>query len=477
MQPFFLPSRRPAGWEAHDCRRRTPRRVFRLAAAVTAASIAFTSAVGTAAAASIVRDAETEELIKDYLAPIFKAAGVQSRDPHVYLVPSQQFNAFVANGSEIFVNVGAILDSQTPGELIGVLAHETAHVANGDLARYMTELRATKNAALLASLIGLGAVAAGAAAGVSGLGQAGTGLLTATGGVAQRSLLAYRRSQEAEADRSAIKYLEKSGQSGAGMLKTLERLADDTLFLSRNVNPYLQSHPLARERVISVRDRGKQSKHYNRPDPQNFVRRHNMVQAKLVGFTWRPERVFRRYPRNDNSLEARYARAISAYQNGPLSPALKQIDGLISAEPNNPYFWELKGQALLERGNDPSKAISPLRKAVSLAPNSGLLRILLGQALVATGSPGNLDEAIKNLTIGLQDEPDVPIGYRALGRAYALKNDIPMADLATAQGYFADGKIEDAKRHARRAQAKLKPNSPAWLRADDIATYKKPNFR
>ncbi len=477
MQPFFLPSRRPAGWEAHDCRRRMPRRVFRLAAAVTAASIAFTSAVGTAAAASIVRDAETEELIKDYLTPIFKAAGVQSRDPHVYLVPSQQFNAFVANGSEIFVNVGAILDSQTPGELIGVLAHETAHVANGDLARYMTELRATKNAALLASLIGLGAVAAGAAAGVSGLGQAGTGLITATGGVAQRSLLAYRRSQEAEADRSAIKYLEKSGQSGAGMLKTLERLADDTLFLSRNVNPYLQSHPLARERVISVRDRVKQSKNYNRPDPQNLVRRHNMVQAKLVGFTWRPERVFRRYPRNNNSLEARYARAISAYQNGPLSPALKQIDGLISAEPNNPYFWELKGQALLERGNDPSKAISPLRKAVSLAPNSGLLRILLGQALIAAGSPGNLDEAIKNLTIGLQDEPDVPIGYRALARAYALKNDIPMADLATAQGYFTDGKIEDAKRHARRAQAKLKPNSPAWLRADDIATYKKPNFR
>jgi predicted Zn-dependent protease len=52
-----------------------------------------------------------------------------------------------------------------------------------------------------------------------------------------------------------------------------------------------------------------------------------------------------------------------------------------------------------------------------------------------------------------------------------------MADLATAQGYFADGAVKDAKIHATRAQAKLKPNSPAWLRADDIVSYKAPKFR
>jgi predicted Zn-dependent protease len=476
MRPFFLPNRQRTGWEAHPGRRPAGGRLSRLTAAFTAAAVFVSASASAASAASIVRDAETEALIKTYLAPIFKAAGINSRDPHVFLIPSQQFNAFVANGSEIFVNVGAIIDSETPGELIGVMAHETAHVANGDLARFKQQLQTAKSAALLASLIGLGAVAAGAAAGVSGIGQAGAGVITGVGAVTQGSLLSYRRSQEAEADRSAIRYLEKSGQSGAGMLRTLERLADQTLFLARNVNPYLQSHPLPRERISSVKEKVTRSQYYNRPDPQDLVRRHRMVQAKLVGFTWKPERVNRRYPRADNSLEARYARAISAYQHGPLSPALKQIDGLISAEPNNPYFWELKGQALLERGN-PESALGPLRKAVSLAPNSGLIRILLGQALIASGSPANLNEAVKNLTIGLQAEPDVPVGHRALARAYALQNNIPMADLATAQGYFADGQIEDARRHAVRAQAKLKPNSPAWLRADDIVTYKKPRLR
>jgi predicted Zn-dependent protease len=118
-----------------------------------------------------------------------------------------------------------------------------------------------------------------------------------------------------------------------------------------------------------------------------------------------------------------------------------------------------------------------LRKAVSLAPKAGLIRIMLGQALVAAGSPANIDEAIKILTVGLQQEPDAPVGFRALARAYALKDNIPMAELATAQGYFANGDIEDAKRHAKRAQAKLKPHTPAWLRANDIVAYKKPKFR
>lgn len=476
MRPDFLPSRRPSHWEARRDGPSGRRRLFNLTAAFTAAAVFAVAGAETASPQSIVRDAETEALIKTYLAPIFKAAGIHSPNPHVFLIPSQTFNAFVADGSEIFVNVGAIIDSETPGELIGVLAHETAHVANGDLARLKQQLQSTKSAALLASLIGMGAAAAGAATGITGLGQAGTGIVAGTQQIAQRSLLAYRRSQEAEADRAALDYLEKAGQSGAGMLRTLERLADETLFLSRNVNPYLQSHPLPRERVISVKDRVTQSPHYNRPDPPELVRRHRMVQAKLVGFTWRPEQINRRYSRGDNSLEARYAHAIAAYLHGPLSPALGQIDGLINAEPNNPYFWELKGQALLERGN-PADALGPLRKAASLAPRSGLIRILLGQALVASGAPANLDEAVENLTIGLQEEPDVPIGYRTLARAYALKNNIPMADLATAQGYFADGEIEDAKRHATRAQAKLKPNSPAWLRANDIVTYRKPSFR
>jgi hypothetical protein len=100
---------------------------------------------------------------------------------------------------------------------------------------------------------------------------------------------------------------------------------------------------------------------------------------------------------------------------------------------------------------------------------------MFGQALVATEKDANLGEAIKNLTVGLQKAPDVPVGWRTLARAYALKGDLPMAELSTAEERFVIGNYKEAAIHATRAQERLKPGSPAWLRAEDILTYKPPN--
>ena len=133
----------------------------------------------------------------------------------------------------------------------------------------------------------------------------------------------------------------------------------------------------------------------------------------------------------------------------------------------------MKGQILLETGK-PRDAVAPLRKAVSLAPNAGQIRVLLGQALVGTGDGKLTDEAIAALTKGIGDDPDQPVGYRQLAIAYARKDNIALADLASAQGSFAVGDIDTAKKYAMRAQEKLKTGSPAWLRADDIITYKIP---
>src|SRR5690606_13083081 len=113
--------------------------------------------------------------------------------------------------------------------------------------------------------------------------------------------------------------------------------------------------------------------------------------AKLIGFTWPGDRVNRRYPISDNSLPARYAHAIVAYRTGNPAAAQKQIDGLIKAAPNNPYFYELKGQAYLETGR-PDAAVAPLRKAVALAPNANIIKVLLAQALVAGNTPAIADE-------------------------------------------------------------------------------------
>jgi predicted Zn-dependent protease len=259
------------------------------------------------------------------------------------------------------------------------------------------------------------------------------------------------------------------------MLATLNRLADQNLFLSQQVSPYVQSHPLPRDRIVALESLVRASPNAGRKDSADLQLRHDLMRAKLVGFTWTSGRVLTRYPLSDNSLPARYARAISTYRFGQLASAMKQVDDLIAADPDNAYFREFKGQALLETGN-PEAALDPLRKAVALAPNAGLIKVLLGQALVATNSKAAAREAIGVLNAGLQADPDAGTGYRALARAYAMVDDIPMAQLATAQGLFADGNFKDAKIQAQRARDKL-PAGPARLRADDIVSYNPPKLK
>ncbi len=133
----------------------------------------------------------------------------------------------------------------------------------------------------------------------------------------------------------------------------------------------------------------------------------------------------------------------------------------------------LKGQFLFE-GGKPANAIKPLRKAVSLAPNEPLIRVLLGQALLSSGDDLLVDEAIRHLRKALGRENKYATGYRQLATAYARKRKISSAELASAQAYFYEGRLELAKQQAKRAKAKFKNGSAKWLIADDIMKFQKP---
>jgi predicted Zn-dependent protease len=197
------------------------------------------------------------------------------------------------------------------------------------------------------------------------------------------------------------------------------------------------------------------------------------MRAKLSGFLERADTVARRYPAGDQSLPARYARAISAYRHSDLRGAVMQIDGLIRSEPNNPYFYELKGQALLESGHA-AEAVAPLRSAAQLSHHAALIEIMLGQALVGTNNPKLADEAVSLLNAALRTEPETPSAYMQLAMAYGRKGDIPHADLASAQAAFARGDLGTAKQLAERAKRGLAIGTPAWVRADDIVNVKMP---
>jgi len=198
----------------------------------------------------------------------------------------------------------------------------------------------------------------------------------------------------------------------------------------------------------------------NAKDPPALQARHDMMRAKLVGFQERPDGVARRYPISDNSMPALYARAISAYRYGSVSGAIAQIDALIAREPSNPYFQELKGQALLEAGRA-GQAVAPLRKAVEMTNGAPLIRAMLGQALVEAGNPAYTDEAIRELLQATQRDPDSSSGWRALAKAYDRKNNRPAAYLASSQASLASGDFRTARELAARAREGFRPIRPA----------------
>ena len=69
-----------------------------------------------------------------------KAAGLAQQNIRVVIINDPSFNAFVADGHRIFINSGALMQAKTPNEVIGVLAHESGHIAGGHLARMREEM-------------------------------------------------------------------------------------------------------------------------------------------------------------------------------------------------------------------------------------------------------------------------------------------------------------------------------------------------
>lgn len=439
--------------------------VTSLAAAAFIAFLCLCSAIRPAAAQGIplIRDTEIENLLNDYARPIFRAAGLGEGRVAVRIVRSEIFNAFVLDGRNVFVHTGALMQSDTPNQIIGVIAHEAGHIAGGHMAALRSRIARDQTKALLMRILGLGvAIATGAGEAVF----AGEELII-------RSLLAERRSQEAAADQAALRYLNATRQSGRGMLETFERFAQQEFVSDAHKDPFVRSHPVATDRLARLRTLVESSPYYNVKDPPQLQLRHDMMRAKLAGYLERPQVVFNRYPRSDNSLPARYARAIATFmQGGPqaLPSALAQVDALIREKPDNPYFYELKGDFLTRAGR-PQEAIAPLRQALKLSNGASLIRVALASALLASNNPGVVQEAVDHLRKSVVEDEN-PRAFRSLGDAYYRLGRQAQADAAIAQAYFLEGNIKQAQTFAQRAKRALRQGSPTWLKMDDIINYK-----
>jgi predicted Zn-dependent protease len=421
----------------------------------------------------LIRDSEIEGILSDYAKPLFKAAGLGSGRITMRIVQNDAFNAFVLDGKNVFVHTGTLMQANTPNEVIGVIAHETGHITGGHMAALRARIAKDQTRALLAQILGIGLMVAGGVSGSDGLGGAGQGVMFGGNEVIMRSLLAERRQQESAADQAGLTFLNATKQSGRGMLATFERFAAQEYISDAQKEAFARSHPLSLDRLARLRKLVETSPYYTVKDSPELQLRHDLMRAKLSGYLEKPAVVYNRYPETDQTLPARYARALASFfRGGPgaLETALAQTDALIASRPSYPYVWEANGDLLMRAGRT-HEAIPALRQALKLDPNSSLIQVQLAGALQEDQGDAGVTESVALLRKSLIDDENSR-AYRLLANSYYKQGKRPEADAMIAQAYFIEGDVKEAQLFAKRAQVKLRSGTPEWLKNDDIINYK-----
>ena len=152
-----------------------------------------------------------------------KLAQVAGRDDFEYefsVIMDDNLNAFALPGGKIFVNIGAIMETESEAELAGLLAHEIAHAVLSHGFQLVTEGNLTAN--LFGNIPYVGGIA--------------TNLI----------VLNYSRTMEEEADIFGTRMLAASGYAADGVRNLMAILASD----ERPSPPaWLSTHPDTNERV------------------------------------------------------------------------------------------------------------------------------------------------------------------------------------------------------------------------------------
>jgi predicted Zn-dependent protease len=438
--------------------------------AVAAVAMAVLPVAG-ASADGLIRDAEIEATLRAYADPIFEAAGLDADAVQVHIIDNARINAFVSGGMQMFVHTGLLTAAETPNEVIGVIAHETGHIAGGHLVRAQEAIENATIETIVGALVG---VAVGV---LTGDPAPAVGTLELARITALRNLMTYSRAQEAVADQTAYRLLEATAQAPDGMVSFFKVLQRQEALSTDRQDPYLRSHPLTSSRIDAAEAAVARSPYAGKPDSAEMMMRHQRMLAKLNGYLKQYMQVMTLYPKSDQSVPARYARAIALYRASRMDEAIAVMDGLLAEVPRDPFFLEQKAQILYENGRV-AEALPFYQQALDLAPGEPLIRLELAQAqlqlaemMEAKGQrvdPALLPAATDHLTRVMHLESKNPGIYKLLAVAYGRQGDMPMATLFQAEEWLARGDNKKAKALAERALAGLAAGSPGWLRAQDI---------
>lgn len=409
-------------------------------------------------AVTLIRDADIEASLKELSRPLITAAGLSPSRVKIVVVKDNSMNAFVVDGSHVFLNSGLIMRLDSAAELQSVIAHELAHIVGGHLITRRINAGTMGGASSLGFLLALATAAAGG-------GDAAVGLGLGVAGSARGVFLGHTRGEEASADAAAVRYMARAGIDPRAAIDVFDHFRGQEVLSAQHQDPYTRSHPLTSDRIRAVAALAASVEKF--PEDKNANYWFNRTQAKLSAFLNAPSSTLRRYKANDPSSIAKLARAVAYHRTPDTSKALSNIDAAIAQRPTDAYLYDLKGQILLESRRYQA-AVAAYQKADSLKSNHPQILAGLGRAYLAL----NTGSANRNALITLKksysrDSRDARM-LRDLAVAYARSGENAMASLATAERYAMLGRSKDAILHAERAAGALPEGSVSWRKAKDI---------
>ncbi len=400
--------------------------------------------VGEAQAQSIrlISDEETEQFLQHIVKPLFEAAGIKFYRNNIFIVEDNSLNAFVADANRLFVHTGTITRADNANEVSGVIAHETGHIMGGHILRQKLKAQDMNTVSLVSAML------AGASAALSGRGDVAMAVMLGGQSSLLNEYMVYRTGEERSADEAAAMLLDKTKQSPAGVLTFMKKISKDNMLNGREEMPYFRTHPITTERIKFFEKKVLESP-YSATSP--YDKEFERVKAKLKAYLLTPEETLKLYPLTRKDIPARYAQAIAYFKMLKFDEAAKILDELSAIEPNNPYFFELKGQIMLESGNL-KRAKDAFAKAYELMPNSQLMQVNYAQVILEDEpSPAEAKKAITLLNKSLVSSPNA-FSWMLLAKAYAISGDMAAAAYATAEFSLRTGNLKNAKNQLKQAQ-------------------------
>ncbi|OAM06003.1 MAG: peptidase M48 [Wolbachia endosymbiont of Dactylopius coccus] len=409
---------------------------------------------------SIIRDSEVEAVVKDLAQPLFSAAGIDNDKIKVFIVDDRSINAFVINNNSIFIHLGLLQCSTEPYVLLGILAHEIAHISAGHVLQMSSAVGYFQSIAMISYMVGL----------VSSIvinPQVASAILLSGVTLSSRLFFNYSQEQESVADSYALRYLDESGYDNLGMKEIFDYFKS---IEHENTEEYFRTHPLSDKRIFAVQNY--KVKNNIKPILADKLLKFERMVAKLDSF-FAPIHVLS----NKYEGSSKYVNSVIHYRQGKIEEAITKVNSLIQESLNDPYLYELKAEMLYKAGNL-SEAIKMYEESLRYLSekNNYLVKLALSHTLLLYG---DVEKAIFYLEQIASVEANNAFVWKYLSIAYKRSADMAMYYFALTKKACIEGDLEKFMKYAEVAVKTLPKDSHYLLQIEDMKeqyTQKYPDF-